>query len=215
MSKPKRDPAMKRLRGKLRNWRERLTRRRRWLRRSRAQGVDERKAQRSVRKARKAVAGLEARIAKRQARRKSLDHVSVLDGTPCALGLKLALLDARQNGWAGVLNSGDRRTVIARLLHRLGKSTQAELYQLYLEGRGAPANPPDVGTHQRIGDGTVGSYGSPLPWFEQGLDTSDGPGLRRGLRRLGYDAFQPYSNEEWHTNFRTNPHHRLVERSRV
>lgn len=214
MARPERDPAMKRLRGKLRTWREKLTRRRRWL--SRADGADERQARRSVSKARKAVAGLESRIAKRQARRKSLDHVSVLDGTPCALGLKLALLDARENGgWNGVLTSGDRRTVIARLLHRLGKKTQAELYRLYLEGRGAPANPPNVGTHQRIGDGTVGEYEQPLPWFEQGLDTSDGPGLRRGLNRLGYPAYQPYGNEEWHTNLSRNPHHRLIERGRV
>lgn len=199
---PTRDPLMHRLR--------------RRLRRREHEAGDERLSKRKVSRARKAVAGLEARIAKRQARRKRLDHVSVLDGTPTALGLKLVLLDARAaDVWNGTLTSGDRRTVIAALLRRLGKKSQAELYQLFKEGRGAPANPPDAGTHQRLGDGTIGDYGEPLPWWQQGLDTSLGPELRRGLRLLGYSNRQPYGNEEWHTNLTANPHDLLIERGRV
>lgn len=198
---PAHDPIMHRLRAKLRA--------------RRAEAHNRRLAAGKVRKARKAVAGLEARIAKRQARRKGLNRVTVLDGTPCPLGQKLVLLDARRNGWDGVLSSGDRRTVIARLLRRLGKKTQAELYRLYLEGKGAPANPPTVGTHIRVGDGRVGSYGHPLAWWQEGMDTSAGPQLRAVLRDLGYPCWQPYSNEEWHTNLRANPHDRLIERGLV
>jgi hypothetical protein len=193
---------MRRLRGRLR-------------RRSR-EAKDERLSKRKVRRARKAVAGLELRIAKAQARRKGLDHVAVLDGTPIALGLKIMLLDARKSGkWNGTLTSGDRRTVIARLLHRLGKSTQAALYKLFKEGKGAPANPPDRGTHQLLGDGVVGEVHEKLPWWRMGMDTSLGPELRAGLRDLGYEVTQPYSNEEWHSNMTANPHDRLIERGKV
>lgn len=202
MSKPEHDPKMRSLRGALRRWRRRLK--------------DERLSTRKVRRARKAVAGLEARIARAQARRKGLDHVSVLDGTPIILGLKLVLLDARQSGkWNGTLSSADRRTVIRRLLHRLGKKTQAALWRLFQEGKGAPANPPDRGTHQLIGDGTVGELFEELAWWRMGMDTSLGPELRAGLRELGYEVIQPYSSEEWHSNMTENPHDRLIERGQV
>lgn len=204
MTKPKRDPIMRRLLGK--------------LRRQRAVLRDDRADTRRVRSARRKVAGLEARIAKVQARRKGLDHVSVLDGTPTTLGLKLVLLDARRTGkWHGTLTSGDRRTIIAGLLHRLGKMTQAELYSGWIRRLPgfAPANPPTRGTHLRLGDGVVGAIGEKLPWFKQGLDTSAGPELRRALADLGYSAYQPYPAEEWHTNLKQNPHDRLIERGLV
>lgn len=180
---------------------------------------DPRASQRKVRKARKAIAGLEHRIAKRQARRKGLDHEAILDGCPLPLGQKLMLLDARRNGWDGVVTSADRRTVIARLLHRLGKSTQAELYQGWREGRPGflPANPPDRGTHMRIGDGVVGKLFELLEWWQQGIDSSLATQLREVLKRLGYAAYRPYdsASEEHHTNLEANPHDRLIERSIV
>lgn len=203
------DPIMHRLRPK--------------LRRRKHEATDERNSKRKVRKARKAVAYLEHRIAKVQARRHGLDHEAVLDGTPMPLGHKLMLLDARMNrGWEGVATSADRRDhppFIVRLLHKLGKSTQAELYQGFIEGRPGflPANPPDRGTHMRIGDGVVGKLFEALAWWQEGIDSSYATQLREILIRLGYQAYRPYdsASEEHHTNLRENPHDRLIERGMV
>lgn len=204
MSEPKHDPIMHRLRFKLRR---------------RKRDIDERNSQRRVRKARKAVAFLEQRIAKAQARRHGLDKEAVLDGCPMPLGHKLMLLDARRNGWEGVVTSADRRSVIERLLHKLGKSTQAELYQGFKEGRPGflPANPPDRGTHMRIGDGVVGRLFEKLRWWQEGIDSTLATQLREVLNRLGYSAYRPYdsASEEHHTNLRSSPHDRLIERGLV
>lgn len=205
MSAPKHDPIMNRLRPK--------------LRRRNREAHDERASQRKVRKARRAVAFLEQRIAKVQARRHGLGKESILDGCPLPLGHKLMLLDARRNGWAGVVTSADRRTVIARLLHKLGKSTQAELYQGFIEGRPGflPANPPDRGTHMRIGDGVVGKLFEKLAWWQEGIDSSLATQLRLVLNALGYSAYRPYASasEEHHSNLRSSPHARLIGRGLV
>lgn len=192
------------------------------LRRRKREVIDERGHHRKVRKARRAVAFLEQRIAKAQAKRHGLDHEAVLDGTPMPLGQKLVLLDGRRNSWDGVATSGDRRdkpSWVARLLHRLGKSTQKELYEGFIHGLPGflPANPPTMGTHMRIGDGTVGAVGEPLEWFQEGIDSSYATQLREILNRLGYDAYRPYSSpsEEHHTNLRSNPHDRLIERGLI
>jgi len=202
------DPIMHRLRPK--------------LRRRKREVVDERGHHRKVHKARRAVAFLEHAIAKHQAQRHGLDHEAVLDGTPMPVGQKLVLLDGRKHGWNGVATSGDRRDKppwVERLLHRLGKSTQKELYEGFIHGLPGflPANPPTMGTHMRIGDGTVGAVGEALPWFEEGIDSSLATELRGILFDLGYTAYRPYStdSEEHHTNLRTNPHHRLIERGLI
>lgn len=202
------DPKMHRLRGK--------------LRRRKHEVRDERNSHRKVRKARRAVAFLEQRIAKHQARRHGLDHEAVLDGTPMPLGHKLMLLDARRNGWHGVTTSADRRDhppFIVRLLHKLHKSTQAELYKGFIDGRPGflPANPPDRGTHMRIGDGVVGTLHAVLAWWQEGIDSTLATELREVLTRLGYSAYRPYAteSEEHHTNLETRPHDRLIERGLV
>jgi len=208
MSKPAHDPKMHWLRSK--------------LRRRNREAHDERNSTRKVRKARKMVAGLELRIAKVHARRKGLDHEAVLDGTPMPLGQKIALLDCRRHSWEGVATSGDRRDhppFIVRLLHKLGKSTQAELYKGFIEGRPGflPANPPDRGTHMRIGDGVVGMFFATLAWWQEGIDSTLATQLREVLADLGYDAYRPYdsASEEHHTNLRSNPHTRLIERGLI
>jgi hypothetical protein len=192
------------------------------LRRRRRELHDERGDHRKVRKARRAVAFLEQTIAKTQARRHGLDHEAVLDGTPMPLGQKIALLDARRHGWDGVATSGDRRdkpSWVARLLHRLGKSTQKELYEGFIHGLPGflPANPPTQGTHMRIGDGVVGQVGEPLEWWQEGIDSSYATQLREILNELGYKAYRPYASasEEHHTNLEENPHDRLIERGKV
>jgi hypothetical protein len=208
VSEPKHDPTMHRLRGK--------------LRRRKREATDERNSRRKVGKARKRAAYLEHRIAKAQARRHGLDHEAVLDGTPMPLGQKLCLLDARMNGWDGVATSGDRRDhppYIVRLLKELGKSTQAELYYGWIHHLPGflPANPPTQGSHMRLGDGVVGAVGEILAWFREGLDSTYATQLREILNRLGYDVYRPYDSEseEHHTNWRTNPHDRLIERGLV
>jgi hypothetical protein len=189
------------------------------LRRRGREAHDERNSQRKVRKARQAVVFLEQRIAKAQARRHGLDKEAILDGCPMPLGHKLMLLDARRNGWGGVVTSADRRSLIARLLHKLGKSTQAELYQGFIEGRAGflPANPPDRGTHMRIGDGVVGRLFEALKWWQEGIDSTLATQLRLVLNALGYTAYRPYgsASEEHHTNLKTSPHDRLIERGLV
>jgi len=192
------------------------------LRRRKREVVDERGHHRKVRKARKAAAGLEQRIAKTQARRHGLDHEAVLDGTPMPLGQKLVLLDGRRHGWDGTATSGDRRdkpSWVGRLLHRLGKSTQKELYEGFIHGLPGflPANPPTQGTHMRIGDGVVGAVGEPLEWWQEGIDSSYATQLREVLNGLGYSAYRPYpsASEEHHTNLSENPHDHLIERGRL
>lgn len=208
MARPEHDPKLHRLRGKLR-FRKR-------------EATDERNSKRKVRRTRKRVAGLEQRLAKLKARRHGLDHEAVLDGTPMPLMQKLALLDARRHGWEGVATSGDRRdkpSWVGRLLKRLGKSTQKELYEGFIHGLPGflPANPPTQGTHMRIGDGVVGNVGEPLEAYREGIDSSAATQLREVLNKFGYDAYRPYASasEEHHSNFKTNPHDRLIERGLV
>jgi hypothetical protein len=164
---------------------------------------DERRHTRKAAFYRRKAAKLRLRITKIVARRRGLQKVAVLDGTPVTREQKIALLWARSRGWLGVVNSGDRRSVIAKLLRRLGKSSQAELYQGWVERRPGffPANPPTQGTHLRLGDGTIGVPGVPIPAWQQGLDTSYATQLRQILTAGGFDARQTYSHEEWHTNF--------------
>lgn len=175
-----------------------LNRLRRKIKRAREDEVRHtRKASRFQRK----VAFLRLRIAKTVARRKKLESVAVLDGTPVTLEQKIALLYARKKGWTGTVSSGDRRTVISHLLRKLGKKSQQELWDLYQRGEGAPANPPWMGTHQRLGDNVIGTPGEPIPAYQQGIDTSFATQLRQILSAVGFDIRQTYGNEEWHSNW--------------
>ena len=177
-----------------------LDRHRRKIKRARRA---ERRQNKKAGRLRKKVAYLQGLIAKTIARRRDLAKVAILDGTPVTLEQKIALLWARQNGWNGVVNSGDRRSVIGRILRRLGKQSQAELYEGWIRRLPGffPANPPTQGSHLRLGDGVLGAVGVPLPAFMQGLDTSDATNLRSILSGGGFTAQRTYSNEEWHTNF--------------
>jgi hypothetical protein len=178
-----------------------LDRKRRKAKRLRRELHDDRGDRRKVSRLQKKLAFVRLRIAKVVARRKDLTKVAILDGTPVTLEQKIALLLARKEGWDGTATSGDRRTTIARLLRRLGKKSQAELFQLFQEGKGAPANPPTQGTHLRLGDGVIGDPGVPIPAWQQGLDASFATQLRSILVGQGFDVRQTYSTEEWHSNF--------------
>jgi hypothetical protein len=177
------DPKLDRLRGKIR----------------RARREEKRHTKKASLYKRK-VAFLRLAITKTVNRRRDLTKVAVLDGTPITREQKIAFLYARTKGWNGVVNSGDRRVKIARLLARLGKSTQQALWDLFQAGRGAPANPPWEGTHQRLGDRTIGTPGEPIPAWQQGVDTSYATQLRSILNAAGFNFIQTYGNEEWHSN---------------
>ncbi len=172
--------------------------------------------------ARRNAARLHARILKVRARRapeRMRDAVAV-DGTPVPRGLALVLLDARANGWGGRLNSADRRAGVAE---RFGKFSQKKLYACSLScradcyGNCNPANPPGRSSHELRGDGVVGDVGAHLQWWQMGMDTSEADQLRIVLMRIGYDAYRPYADarEQHHTNLRSNPKRRLIERGRI
>src|SRR5262249_27850627 len=100
----------------------------------------------------------------------------------------------------------------AAILHRHGKHTQRELYQLFLEGRGAPANPPGFSTHELRSDGAAYpqfSRGGPAPWWAHGLDVNhwEVPHVIAAAARYGWRLFQPYhSGDEFHhLNFASRP----------
>lgn len=172
--------------------------------------------------AKRLVAKLTVRTVSVRARRKpgNIYKTVALDGTPIFLALKLVLLDARANGWSGILNSADRREGVAE---RFGKFSQAKLYECSKNcrpdclGNCNPANPPTQGTHLLIGDGVVGMVGEKLEKWRLGLDTSEAAELRTVLNRLGYAADRPYLDprEEHHTNLTRDPRQRLIERGRI
>lgn len=166
-------------------------------------------------KLKKFIGRLEAGIAKIRKERDLLDQKGhCLDGASMPLALKLVLLDARANGWDGVVNSADRTQ--AHCDDCSDKSSQAELYQAYLNGTGAPANPPGTGTHEYVDDGTAyGNRGASLAPWQLGLDVSYGDQLLSVLAKLGYKARRPYGHEPWHFNFTENPRERLIQRGRI
>lgn len=174
--------------------------------------------QRRARHWKRRVAFLQALIAKRVARRHSLDRIVLLDGVPCTVGQKLFLLHCRKRGWDGVLVSCDRRENprTRHLLHSLGLHTQVELIAL-----GFPANPVSLSSHCGYSDGA--SYpdipaGGRLPhlWM-LGLDVTAWDNLLRIAHSAGYNLVQPYpaSNEEHHVNLRSDPKAALIRWGRV
>lgn len=183
---------------------------------------DRRRFERKASLAKRLAGRITSRISARRARRRpgAIYETVALDGTPVFRVLALVLLDARANGWQGVLNSADRREGVAE---RFGKMSQAKLYECSLKcepscyGNCNPANPPTQGSHLLLGDGVLGKVGEPLEKWQLGLDTSDGPGLRATLERLGYSASRPYSDprEVHHTNLTKDPRRNLIERGRL
>src|SRR4051812_11512408 len=97
---------------------------------------------------------------------------AVIDGCPCPRPM-YPLLRKLKADTGCTFNSIYRGDDVARILHRFGKHTQAELYAMYLRGEGLPANPPTMGTHILKGDGVVGAAGEDLPWWRCGMDIND------------------------------------------
>lgn len=109
------------------------------------------------------------------------------------------------------------------LLNKYGKHSQAQLYQMFLEGRGSPANPPGFSTHELKSDGVAFPQvprGHDLPWYGMGFDVNDSDVARciAIARRYGWTLFRPYpsGSEFHHLNFRFEPvPHSLGTRLRI
>jgi lysozyme len=149
------------------------------------------------------------------------EHTVAFDGTPTYWGLAKPLLRARKHGWRGTLNSSDRRPGIAE---KYGKSSQARLFDCFKRSKALglcppdcagncnPANPPGASSHEGFSDGSAAfggrAVGTPLAWWELGVDVEDHDGLLRILASLGYAAKQTYPNspkEKHHVNFTADP----------
>lgn len=93
-------------------------------------------------------------------------------------------------------------------------SSQAELYRLFLAGRGNPANPPGYSTHEFRSDGVAFAIprGWPIRYWMVGQDWGDGYHARAvcaAARRHGWVATITYPSnprEQHHVNFRKEPH---------
>ena len=155
------------------------------------------------------------RSPRKRRRRHALNQTVTRNGTPLFRGHRLMLNDAEKHGWKRKVNSADRRKGVPE---KYGKLSQYALWIGWLRRRPGfnPANPPGRSTHELRSDGVAyrGPVGRPLAWWQLGLDVTDADQLLAILRRLGYDAFRPYSvgSERHHINLRKSPRRNLIKR---
>lgn len=156
----------------------------------------------------KAISALDRRIEK--ARRRPLDAKGAcVDGCSMPVGLKLLFLGARKHGWNGVVNSADR--TVAHCDDCSNKQSQAELWNAFQNGTGAPANPPGQGSHEYRNGGTPAyatkfAAGAELPWWGLGTDITDPLGFIAACRSMGIPIHRAYlPRESWHTNVSADP----------
>lgn len=116
------------------------------------------------------------------------------------------------NDAKATVNSIYRGPEAAGILNKHGKHTQAQLYEMFRRGRGAPANQPGFSTHELKSDGVAYPHtprGGALPWWAQGFDVNDSdvPAVMREARKHGWALGQPYKAgvEFHHLNFLTQP----------
>lgn len=140
-----------------------------------------------------------------------MSNFRVIAGCPCnkwiAPYFSIVTADAQ-----ATVNSIYRGQDAAWILHKHGHQTQAELYQLFLQGKGNPANPPGFSTHELRSDGAAYPSiprGGRLDWWQQGLDVNDSD-VEHVIRQAawhGWHMFQPYSagTEFHHLNFSSKP----------
>lgn len=130
-------------------------------------------------------------------------HFAVFHGNPCPKPM-LPILRKLTHDTGAIPNSVYRGDEVAGILHRHGKHTQRELYEM-----GFPANPPGVGSHVLCGDGVVGAYGVRLPWWMCGTDweDSDTEKVIEDAAKHGWKMYRPYSSgsEYHHLNFARKP----------
>ena len=110
------------------------------------------------------------------------------------------------------VNSIYRGVDAESILNAHGKHSQAQLYRMFLDGTGAPANPPGFSTHEQKSDGVAYPLiprGNNLEWWQVGFDVNDGDVISciRMAGRYGWHLFQPYRSgvEFHHLNFASQP----------
>jgi hypothetical protein len=131
----------------------------------------------------------------------------------CAVPAKLADEVRELKRLTGaVLNSCDRSAAAEPILKRYGKQSQRQLYDGWVQRRPGynPANPPGFSTHERRSDGVAFPIrrGMPLPYWQVGMDWSNGAAVTAAARRRGWIATLTYPNnprEAQHVNFRRQP----------
>jgi hypothetical protein len=140
----------------------------------------------------------------------------VIDGCPIPRKLFPVAAAIKEDLGGGTLfNSIYRGDDVAALLHKYGKHTQRELYDMWINHvPGAlPANPPTQGTHILKSDAVayIGPAGRPLKWWQCGMDIDDSkiPDAIAAFKERGWLAFQPYhtGSEYHHLNLAKAPRH--------
>ena len=126
---------------------------------------------------------------------------------PAQLGPELRSIKAMSRA---TLVSCDRSPAAEALLAKLGKKSQRQLYELFQQGRGNPANRPGQSTHERRNDGVAypGPRGARLPYWCVGMDWTDAPAVVQAAKAEGYIAVVTYPSnprEGHHINFRREP----------
>lgn len=111
-----------------------------------------------------------------------------------------------------VFNSIYRGKDAEALLHRLGKRSQAELYDGFVRGLPGfnPANPPGRSTHECFNDGVAYPLpaGVRLPSWMCGIDSSWSAGVTEAAGKRGWTVTLTYPGsprEAQHVNFRKKP----------
>ncbi len=133
-----------------------------------------------------------------------------IQGCPCPM-LSAPFIAIVVNDAKATVNSIYRGVDAAVILHKHDKHTQAELYDMYLHGHGAPANQPGFSTHELKSDGIAYhvSRGKDLAWWQMGFDVNDKDvhNVIHVASVYGWHLWQPYraGSEYHHLNFRTQP----------
>ena len=142
----------------------------------------------------------------------------IIDSCPVPARLAPALRRIKARSGA-VINSCDRSAEAEPHLRRLGKMSQRQLYEGWIQRRPGfnPANPPGFSTHERRNDGVAypGPRGSRLPYWAVGIDTNNTPGFIQAAKAEGYLAVVTYPGnprEGHHVNFRREPRVRVAVR---
>ncbi len=115
-----------------------------------------------------------------------------------------------------VYNSLYRGKDAEALLHRLGKSSQAELYWGFIHGLPGfnPANPSGRSTHECYSDGVAYAVpsGTRLPSWCCGIDSSWSAGVTKAAAQEGWTVTLTYPGnprEGHHVNFRKKPRYKI------
>lgn len=140
----------------------------------------------------------------------------VIDSCPVPARLAPAIRRIKSRS-GSLLNSCDRSPEAEPHLRRLGKMSQRQLYNGWIQRRPGfnPANPPGYSTHERRNDGVAypGPRGARLPYWCVGIDCTNTPAFVQAAKNEGFLAVVTYPNsprEGHHVNFRREPRVRIA-----